>query len=158
MDFTKCIRKVIGDRKMLKLQSSPFGSWFDNPGLQVDNQLIKWKVSWAGVRTPCFWSWICPSLPRLATDLGLSSISRRVRLVFSENVFPLSYSRSSQPRSYTCSLFYFIFFSFCIKPISVWSKGNSQITVLYLAEDRFPQIISQLQAPSSRSMLCPHFN
>lgn len=48
---------------MLKSQSSPFCSWYDNPGLQVDSQLIKWKVLWAGVRTSRFWSWICPNLP-----------------------------------------------------------------------------------------------
>lgn len=74
MDFPKCIHKVISDGKMLKSQSSPFCSWYDNLGFQVDSQLIKWIAPWAAVRTSCFWSWICPDLP---LTLGFPPSPRR---------------------------------------------------------------------------------
>lgn len=89
---------------------------------------------------------------------GLSSIStRQTRVVWS--------ALGMQASTWTlCLVFVWVFclfcfvFCFCTKCVAVWGKGNSPVTASFPGEDRFPQLISQLRAPSSNGVLCPHFN
>lgn len=102
------------------------------------------------------------NLPQLALDLGLASISPGQTSV----VWECSSTLGMQASPWTlCLFFVWLFrlfvcfvFCFCTKFVAVWGKGNSPVDVSYLGEDRFPQLISQLRAPSSNGMLCPHFN